>query len=294
MARDDFAVLILSHGRANNVVTVKTLRQSGYTGRIYIVIDDQDDQADLYRKIYGENVIQFSKEEEAEHSDVMDSDNDMRIVLYARNKCHDIAKQLGLTYFLELDDDYIGFEYRFAKGKKLKGYRLTNFDEVCDWMITFLETSGALTVAFAQGGDFLGGVESSVYKNRLTRKAMNSFFCKTDRPFKFLGRINEDVNAYTLLGSQGGLFFTVGQIMLDQVQTQKNERGLTDVYLKYGTYVKSFYTVMCMPSAVTVSLMGASHKRMHHKIRWDNCVPQIISEKWRKRNVENVAERTGE
>ena len=25
---------------------------------------------------------------------------------------------------------------------------------------------------------------------------MNSFFCRTDRPFKFLGSINEDVNAY--------------------------------------------------------------------------------------------------
>ena len=294
MARDDFAVFILSHGRANNVITVKTLRDSGYTGKIYIIIDDQDKQADQYRERYGENVIQFCKEEEAKHSDVMDADNDMRIVLYARNKCHDIAFDLGLTYFLELDDDYIGFEYRFAKGGKLKGYRLKNFDEVCDWMIDFLEKSGALTVAFAQGGDFLGGVESSVYRNKLTRKAMNSFFCKTDRPFKFLGRINEDVNAYTLLGSRGGLFFTVGEIMLDQVQTQKNEHGLTDVYLKYGTYVKSFYSVMCMPSAITVSLMGASHKRMHHKVAWDRCVPQIISEKWSKNYGKTIATRTSE
>lgn len=295
MARDDFAVFILSHGRANNVVTVKTLRESGYTGDIYIIIDDQDSQEDDYRAIYGDKVIQFCKEEEAKKSDVMDADNDMRIVLYARNKCHDIARELGLTYFLELDDDYVDFEYRFAKGKQLKGYRVRNFDQVCDWMIDFLETSGALTVAFAQGGDYLGGIESSVYKNKLTRKAMNSFFCKTDRPFKFLGRINEDVNAYTLLGSRGGLFFTVGEIMLIQVQTQKNEHGLTDVYLKYGTYVKSFYTVMCMPSAVKVSLMGASYKRMHHKVAWDKCVPQILSEKWRKStNGENVLARAGE
>ncbi len=38
------AVLILTHGRADNVVTVKTLRQSGYSGEIYIVIDNTDEQ----------------------------------------------------------------------------------------------------------------------------------------------------------------------------------------------------------------------------------------------------------
>jgi len=282
MARDDFAVFILSHGRADNVLTYRSLRDSGYTGKIYIIIDDQDDQEEEYRERYGESVIQFCKEEEAQRSDVMDSDDDMRIVLYARNKCHDIARELGLTYFLELDDDYTGFYFRFAKGQSLKAYQITDLDKVIDLMLDFLEKSGALTVAMSQGGDFLGGVKASAYKNKLLRKAMNSFFCKTDRPFKFLGRINEDVNAYTLLGSQGKLFFTVGQIMLVQMMTQQNEHGLTDVYLKYGTYVKSFYTVMCMPSAVKVGLMGSSHKRMHHMVSWDRCVPKILNEKWSK------------
>lgn len=280
--RNDFAVFILSHGRADNVITVKSLRESGYTGDIYIIIDDQDSQEGEYRRLYGDKVVQFCKEDEAARSDVMDGDDDMRIVLYARNVCHDIAKRLGLTYFLELDDDYVSFEYRFQQGKKLSHTKIRNFDAVCDQMIDFLETSGALTVAFAQGGDFIGGVGSHVYKQKLARKAMNSFFCKTDRPFKFLGRINEDVNAYTLLGSQGGIFFTVAKIMLNQLPTQANEHGLTDVYLKYGTYVKSFYSVMCMPSAVKIALMGTSHKRMHHMVMWDKCVPQIISERWRK------------
>lgn len=282
--RDDFAVLILSHGRANNVLTVDTLRKSGYTGKYYIVIDDQDKQEGIYRELYGDKVVQFCKADAAKKSDVMDADDDMRIVLYARNTCHQIARDLGLTYFLELDDDYTAFRYRYNDHGKLAYKTLTNLDEACDWMIEFLETSGALTVAFAQGGDFIGGVGSRVFREKLTRKAMNSFFCKTDRPFQFLGRINEDVNAYTLLGSKGELFFTIAGMMLDQVQTQANAHGLTDVYLKYGTYVKSFYTVMCMPSAVKVALMGPSHARMHHRVFWDKCVPQIISSRWRKNN----------
>ena len=83
------------------------------------------------------------------------------------------------------------------------------------------------------------------------------------------------------------MFFTVAEASLDQMDTQQNEHGLTDVYLKYGTYVKSFYTVMCMPSAAKVAMMGVNDRRIHHKILWDKCTPQIISERYKKRSEMN-------
>ena len=42
MMRDDFCVFILTHGRPDRVITYKTLLNAGYTGRVYIVIDDED------------------------------------------------------------------------------------------------------------------------------------------------------------------------------------------------------------------------------------------------------------
>lgn len=54
------------------------------------------------------------------------------------------------------------------------------------------------------------------------------------------------------------------------------------IYLDVGTYVKSFYSVMTMPSCVTVAMMGETHRRMHHNISWVNCVPMILNEKYRK------------
>ena len=137
-------------------------------------------------------------------------------------------------------------------------------------------------MAYCKFKVFIGGLGSNVWRKQLARKAMNSFFCKVDRPFQFLGRINEDVNAYTLLSSQGKLFFTVARTTLNQIQTQANAHGLTDVYLKYGTYVKSFYTVMCMPSAAKVQMLNTTHSRVHHKILWDRCTPQIISDRYKK------------
>ena len=37
--RNDFAVFILTHGRADNVVTVPAIKKAGYTGKIYFIID---------------------------------------------------------------------------------------------------------------------------------------------------------------------------------------------------------------------------------------------------------------
>lgn len=280
--RNDFAVFILSHGRAENVLTWATLDKCGYTGRRYIIIDDEDDQEPIYREKYGDSVIRFCKAEAAKTCDTMDCSKERNIVLFARNECHRIAAELGLTYFLVLDDDYTAFMLRYKEGGTLEHTPITDMNGLCEAMVEFLETSGAVTVALAQGGDFIGGADNKRLEQGLLRKAMNSFFCKTDRPFKFLGRINEDTNAYVLFGSQGKLFFTVTRAMLTQVQTQKQSGGLTDTYLDHGTYVKSFYSVICMPSAVVVNVMGANHKRMHHRVKWANCVPEILSERWKK------------
>jgi hypothetical protein len=120
----------------------------------------------------------------------------------------------------------------------------------------------------------------------LRRKAMNTFFCCTERPFKFVGRINEDVNTYTNLASRGGLFLTVPNIAIQQKQTQSNAGGMTDIYLDSGTYVKSFYSVIFSPSCVSVRVMGVVNKRLHHQVSWANAVPVILDESHRKASRE--------
>lgn len=278
MRHDSFAVFILSHGRPDRVRTLQSLLRGGYSGRWYIVIDNEDAAAGEYRKKYGQHIVMFDKLAVSRTFDTADNFQDRRTVVYARNACFDIAEQMGLEYFVQLDDDYNTFMYRFIQGGKLKGVQIKQLDRVFDAMLDFLDNSGALTVAMAQGGDLIGGIHSNNFNKGLLRKAMNTFFCRTDRKFKFLGRINEDVNTYVKVGGLGELFFTVSAICMTQEQTQSNSGGMTDVYLASGTYLKSFYTVMFCPSCVTVKMMGDKHYRLHHHIRWVNAVPMILSE----------------
>ncbi len=280
--RDDFAVFILTHGRADNVVTARTLAVQGYTGKTYIVIDNEDDQEAKYREIYGDKVLKFDKLAVSKTFDTMDISDDRRTIVYARNACFDLAESVGVKYFLELDDDYQMFEHRWIEHEKLMTKKFSCLDAVFEAMVDFLIDSGADTVAFAQGGDFIGGKNGGAYNKKILRKAMNTFFCSTEKRFKFLGRINEDVNTYTRLGSIGWLGLTVTDADIVQKQTQKNSGGMSGVYIDSGTFVKSFYTVMGMPSCVQVSMMGDKHKRMHHSVSWDYCVPKILDERYRK------------
>lgn len=250
---EHFCVFILSHGRPHNIKTLRTLKKCGYTGKWYVVIDDEDETGPEYRKLYGDHVLQFNKKEIAKTFDTGDLSDDRRTIVYARNACFELAKELGIKYFLELDDDYSTFDMRKAENGKLRAKHVEDLDHLFEEMVIFLETSKALTVAFAQAGDFIGGAESNTFKRGpLLRKAMNTLFCKTDRPFQFVGRINEDVNTYVTLSNVGKLLLTVVDVAIVQSQTQASDGGMTDVYLDNGTYLKSFYSVMYAPQAVTV------------------------------------------
>lgn len=279
---NDFAVFILTHGRPDNVITYKTLKRCGYTGKIYIVIDNEDDTAEEYKRLYGEQVIVFDKLKKSKEFDTADLSEERRAIVYARNACFDIAEELGIKYFLELDDDYTTFMYRWIEDGKFLSKEIKNIDIVFDAFLEFLKNTATKSIAFAQGGDFIGGADNGRFREGLLRKCMNSFFCSTDKKFDFLGRVNEDVNTYTCLAQRGVLFFTFTGIMLNQKQTQSNKGGMTDLYLDAGTYVKSFYSVIFSPSCVKIATMGDKHKRIHHSINWESCCPKILNEKWRK------------
>lgn len=284
MKNKSFAIFILSHGRPHDIITLSALKKANCTAKTYIIIDNEDTTASEYIKLYGDRVIQFDKTEYAKSVDTADNLSDNKSIIFARNYCWELAEKLGLEYFLQLDDDYTDFQYRYARPNenKLSYVSVKQFDRVCDLMIDFLRSSNADTVAFAQGGDYIGGRNGGLFEQRVKRKAMNSLFCRTDKRIEFLGRRNSDVTAYCYHGSRGKLFFTIADIMLNQKQTQSIKGGVTDFYIQNGTYAKTFYTVMFCPSFVKVSIMGTTNPRIHHRINFAKGVPMILNEGWKK------------
>jgi hypothetical protein len=278
MNNNNFAVFILTHGRPDNIKTLKTLKNCGYTGKIYFIVDNEDKTIKQYQDNYGVDKIKiFDKKKMADSIDEGNNFDERRTITHARNACFEIAKEIGITYFIELDDDYTQFKFRFEN--KL-GYeaKVKNINRVFQSFIDFYNSTNVHSIAFSQGGDHIGGFSET----KLKRKCMNSFFCSTKRPFQFVGAMNEDVNTYTSLATRGVLFFTFTSLQLDQVATQSQKSGITDMYNRFGTYCKSFTTVMMHPSGSKVSMMNTSNPRIHHAIKWKNTTPYILQEKHKK------------
>lgn len=281
-----FGVFVISHGRPNKVKTVKTMERSGYTGPIRIVCDDEDAKVEEYRSAYPDRVLVFDKKHYARQVDSADNFNNRRTTTHARNACFDFAKALGWTHFLVLDDDYCEFRYLFNPDWAFSRKRVRNFDALVPLFISMLDSDPRIaSVCMLQGGDLIGGGTCSALKGNAfpfkRRKAMNTFFCATNRRFWFYSRLNEDVNTYLTLGREGRIFLTIPEVMVTQSQTQGTEGGMTSSYLSEGTYVKTFYSVMMHPSCVVATLTPAMG-RIHHQVAWNHAVPKILPQSVRK------------
>ena len=188
---------------------------------------------------------------------------------------------------MQLDDDYFNLCYTVKENldyvSSSTASMIMDADKIISFLLGFYKDIGCASLAMAQGGDFIGGEGSGIFQSLgKRRKAMNTFVCSTLREFRFIGRVNEDVNTYTSLQNKGIVFLTIPLISIQQKLTQNNKGGMTEMYLDSGTYIKSFYTIMYSPSSVKIETMGETHRRLHHKINWECTAPQIISEQWRK------------
>ena len=295
MMRNDFIALILTHGRAKKVHTYRTLRKHGYTGKIAIVIDNEDDDANEYYKLFDKDVYMFNKSDISKTFDQGDNFNDRKAIVYARNASFEIAKELGYRYFIQLDDDYVTWVWKIDNNNKyVVDIPIKNLDKIFTSLVDFLDKTPFITVALGQTGEMQGGEQMLFRRNKrqfYKFKAMNTFVCDVEKPFKFHGRLNEDVNLYTNQQRMGNLVITFYNAVIRQKATQTNLGGMSEVYKDQGTYVKSFYSIMYAPSCVKIFLFkGDNYRtkkrlgRLHHKVRYNNAVPKIIEQKYQKAN----------
>lgn len=283
MTNRSFCVFIISHGRPDNVITLRTLKRCNYTGPLFIVCDNEDSTVPQYKANHGAGmVLVFDKPKYAAMVDSCDNFQNRRTTTHARNACFDLAAERGFDYFLVLDDDYTRFSLVKENDVTTNDHPARGIDAQIEATFCFLDSDERIkSICWMQTGDTIGGMQSWVKWNTMfpfsKRKAMNSFFCKTSRRFWFFSRLNEDVNTYLALGARGGIFMTIPQVLLQQKLTQKSSGGMSDAYIASGTYIKSFYTVMTTPSSARVTITPAM-KRLHHRISWNNAVPKILDE----------------
>ena len=155
------AVFILTRKRPFNQKTFKTLKRQHYTGKTYFLLDDTDPTiSDYIHEYLEQNGKLFNRGKVAEYTESMDNFTPRTGILYPRQYSYELARDLGIDYFLQLDDDYTSFQYRFPSNGKLKVSEYPDLDRVFEAYYEALDDIPLLTcVAFAQGGDLVGGAD---------------------------------------------------------------------------------------------------------------------------------------
>lgn len=300
----DFCVIILSHGRPHDQATVATLNRFGYTGDWYIILDNEDQTIPVYKELYGEDKIKvFDKEAvmKSEAVDPMDNFGVKKTVVYARYASYLVAKEMGYKYFMMCEDDHDSLRWRMNPEIEYSSKMVSDdkkycaLDQIIDTMLDyFITVPNIKTLCMAQSGDYIGGGGSRMAKDQYRRKAMGTFITRVDDPIDFPGTMNDDTTAYTVNQAKGELMLTTGFIAINTKPTQKNSGGNTDIYEAFGTYVKTFYSVMGHPSGVKVSVLfntsarkGVGPKtndqfRIHHRVSWNNTAPKILRQNVKK------------
>lgn len=282
---DNFATFIISHGRPADIPTLKNLEKCGYTGKTYIVVDDQDKCLEEYKQYYNDSVLVFNKQYYVDNAVSFSCEPLVNVAVHARNAVEDMAKRLGLEYFLLLDDDIINFQFKFVIGNKLNRIKAFDLDNIIHMYIDYMNKSNIATIGLANGGYFLGGniltfTNPSYAKFRLLS---NAFLRKVSYEVKWAPDMCEDFITSIVENRKGNIWISLPFLSCDcKVQgmnKKKVDGGNSNVYIEKGNYGVVIYSVLNLPDC---------YKLNYDKKLWFKCtsydltVPKIISSKYKK------------
>lgn len=277
--RKDFGVIIISHGRPE-CETVKTLKESGYTGKTYIVVDDEDVTLPKYIELYGDNVHVFHKTDDFDLGDLGGTN---RVGVYARNECLKVARAKGLKYYCNVDDDMKSLNFRYNDEGHLKGKKITNLDAVIEGICELFDNSTIQCFGFGNAVDYIGGVQT--FENaKVNPKIMNAFFLRTDNDAIWRGRYSDDqifLLTEAVKGSPVFKFTPVQQLFDVWIPKRKSNLsgGAIDAYNAIGSYKMRFYLFMFFPSCVSLRQTADG---FDNTIITNNAFPKILSYKAKK------------
>lgn len=275
---NDFAVFILSHKRAGNVVTLQTLKKARYTGKVFIVVDNEDTMLSEYKRIYDKQVIVFCKEEWKNKTDTMTNEKDFSSPVFARNFISWYATEKGYKHYLMLDDDIKTFNIRYPKEGKLKSKPLKNANVYFDYLIKLLDTNkNIMCVGTGNGGSYIGGI-SGKYSKGLHIGDFSQVALFKDR-YEFKGAFNEDANISLIEGQKGNVTIVDLNISHSSPKRKSNSGGLKEDYDSSNDYYINMFSVICSPSCCSISV---GKKGVSLKMKRNFYNPKILSERYKK------------
>ena len=277
--RKDFCFVILCWKRPNALHTLKYLKNINYNGRILFAIDNDDPTKEDYIKVANDyNIEYFTFTKDTTVSDQMYNQKLKSGAVCTRKIVENVIRKKKIKYFCVLDDDYVQFMY--PNRKRVTSSTLENLINIyCEILndIPFV-----YVMSLAQNGETIAGTEEFYRKSKLKLKAMNYWFCSTDKPVEYAGIMNDDVNAGIYLNKSGHFSIQYAGCIIQQAQ--QSSGGMKDVYAANSAmYQKAMFSVLIAPSFVKLTYLrnysgNTETRRIYHNINRKYAYPYVVEE----------------
>ena len=274
-------IFIPSYHRANNIKTAKYFVKKGYDAKkIHVFIDDEANDFLEYKeetRKLGCNLYVFNMKESRERFDyVHRASVSRRSAGQARNMFYEFAKDLGIEFYIVIDDDTRQYEIKpfaiYKRGAVLEDF-LNVFNGVKDFMIK--KKIGLF--GLSQTGDMFSVPDLKILRN----KVMNTTFYNTAYIYRGeRGVQDNDTSQFVGVMNEG--YFTgslATGLALNPTSSATAEGGLTDLYNECKLLNKSLIIPIQFPSLCHAEKQKKNGGRLHHKIKHKNLSPRIIKGK---------------
>jgi hypothetical protein len=269
-------IFICTHGRPDKQYTYQTLRNSGYTGKICFVVDDEDDTVDELRKNYpNEDVLQFNKQELIDASDTGTNEDHRACILYAKHFCECVADNMCLQAFIIADDDILKFRYRYVEDGKLKSLDVKNMDKVISIYTDMMLKCDMSATGFGFTQFYFTGIHSFDSDNmQKYRVPYNFVFRNTKHKINWMSWFGEDIITAVYYGRCGSYMSALPYVQQEIVPLATADGGMKDTYDSNSDVRLAMQNIMYLPTELKV--YKYKNKYMA-SIKRDNAFPKIVS-----------------
>lgn len=274
------AIFIISHERADRVETYETLRNSGYTGDLYVVIDNEDSMLPAYQDRFSDALLVFDKQFYIDNTDTLENDKLRASPVYARHAVEDYAQQMNLDAFGMFDDDVKNLRYRWREADTIRSITLTkNLDTVFQMYFQFILDTDIATTSFANVLLYIGGVDGIESRISNNREMYQIHLRNSKFPYEWKSVVNDDAVTELSYHRQGYMLWSLPFIVFDSPKMNTLPGGMKTVYDSVSEFRRAFLATVAVPG-VCKPVLSKGHWVVGRNKK--ACYPCIVSSRYKK------------
>lgn len=281
MKNNEIDIFIPSYHRPHNNKTADFFIRNGYDPKkIHVILDSEADDIAEYEqeaKINGFQLHIFDMAEaRARYDYVHRPSKSRRSAGQARNMFYDIAKGLGIDFYVVIDDDTNDYQLR-PFGKYIRLANMNDIDRTFVLIKEMMQKRHIGLFGLSQTGEMFESEDTKQLRN----KVMNTTFVNTKYIYRGeRGVQDDDTSQFVTIQNDG--YFTGSLrsgIILHQTASATATGGLTELYNECKLLNKALVCVIQFPSAIIAEKQFMNGGRLHHRINARYLIPKIMKGK---------------